>query len=70
MFWIGFAIGGLALAALCFAYFAFCMWVTGTSFEEFGAVVQANAAAFGNRESVMQVYHDGELLTEVTLEEK
>lgn len=70
MFWIGFIVGVMFLFMASFAFFMLCMGVTDTSFEEFGAVVQANAAAFGNRESVMRVYHDGELLEEVTLKEK
>lgn len=70
MFWIGFIVGIISLLALVFACFVFCMCVTGTTWEEFQAVVMANADAFGNRESVMQVWHDGELLNEVTLEEK
>ena len=70
MFWIGFIVGIITLIVASFAFLAWCFWVTETTFEEFKSVVNVNAAAWANRESVMQVWHDGELLDEVILEEK
>lgn len=70
MFWIGFIVGFVVFAAAPLAYLLWCMHVLGLSFKEFGGVANANACAFTNRESTVQVWHDGELLDIVTLEEK
>lgn len=70
MFWIGLIVGIAFMVMASFAFFMFCLWATGTSLEEFEGVVYANAAAFGNRESTIQVWHDGEVVNEFTLKEK
>lgn len=70
MFWIGLMVGFIVFALAPAAYILWCMHGLGVSFKEFGAVAKSNAYAFGNRESTVQVWHDGELLDIVTLEEK
>ena len=70
MFWIGLIVGIIIAAVLPFGYLMWCMYCTGTSFREFGAMTMCNAYAVTNRESAVQVWHDGELIDEVVLEEK
>lgn len=70
MFWIGFIAGMFALAVLAVVYFIFCCAVTHTTVEDFNNLVEANTAALINRESRIEVHHDGECLFEATFEER
>ena len=70
MFWIGMIVGIVVTLAASFTLFVYCMSASGTSFEEFEDLVEANAAAMMNRESKMQVWHDDECIYETVFEEK
>ena len=70
MFWIGLIVGIVIWNLLSFAVVVGCMWLCNISIEEFGGLINITASAVGNRESRIQVWHDDELLDEVTLEEK
>jgi hypothetical protein len=70
MFWIGMIVGIVFVIAVSFGYFMWCMHVTGTSWDEFLELVEANTTTLENRESTIRVIHEGECLFEATFEEK
>ena len=70
MYWIGLIVGILVTIMVEVAFFMWCMYVSETSWDDFYNLVGANATAIENRESTMQVYHDGECLFEAVFEEK
>ena len=66
MFWIGFIVGIATLFLISGGIFMFCLKVTGTSWEDFTNLVEANEAALINRESQIQVWHNDEQVFEAT----
>lgn len=70
MFWIGLIVGVLFTVGLAFAWIKYCFWITKVDREEFNDYIDVLGDAIWNRESTLQVYHDGELLNEVTFKEK
>ena len=70
MFWIGMIVGIVLVIGGTLGYFMYCMHITGTSWEDYNNLVEVNATAIGNRESTVQVIHEGECLFEATFEEK
>lgn len=70
MFWIGLIVGILISVVAVIAIIKWCFWVTKVDRDEFDDYVDVISDAIWNRESTLQVYHDGELLNEVTFKEK
>ena len=70
MFWIGLIVGILISVVAVIAIIKWSFWVTKVDREEFDDYIEVLGAAIWNRESTLQVYHDGELLNEVTFKEK
>lgn len=62
MLWIGIAIGFVVGIVLVSAYLFVCCAATYGSYDTFKSMVDVTTAATENRESVVQVYHDGEVL--------
>ena len=70
MFWIGLIVGVVLTVAIAAAYIMWCFWVCKIDRDEYCDYVEVMSDAIRNRESTLQVYHDGELLNEVTFKEK
>lgn len=69
MYWIGLIVGVIVTVIVEFAFFLWCMYVTETSWADYRNLVGVNRAAIENRESTVQVYHDGECIFETVFEE-
>jgi hypothetical protein len=70
MFWIGLIVG-IIISVVAFAgYFMWCLYCTQMSFDDFEDFCDVLGDAVWNRESSMQVWHDGELINEMIFEEK
>lgn len=70
MFWIGLIVGIVLTVVIATAFVMWCFWVAQVDRDEFRGYTEVIGAALWNRESTLQVYHDGELLDEVTFKEK
>jgi hypothetical protein len=70
MLWLGIAIGFVVGIALCVAVLAVCCKIIYGSRDTFESMVDVVVAAAENRESVVQVYHDGEVLEEAVFPEQ
>jgi FtsZ-interacting cell division protein ZipA len=70
MFWIGLIVGVLIAAVALIAIIAWTFWATKMDLDEYRGYLDVVSAALNNRESTLQVYHNGELLDEVTFVEK
>ena len=70
MFWIGMIVGIVVTFLVSFAYIAWCFKVTGVTYDEYADMTEVIGEAITNRESTIQVWHNGELLDETVLEEK
>lgn len=70
MFWIGMIVGMLILAGATFGWVAYCFAVTGVTRDEFDEITNMLGEAVANRESTIQVWHDGELIESAVLAEK
>lgn len=70
MFWIGLIVGVVITLLAIAGYFLWCMKNAQMSFREYGDFCEFLGDALDNRESTMQVWHDGELLNEMNFEEK
>ncbi len=70
MFWIGLIVGVVLTVVIAAAYIMWCFWITKIDRDEYRDYIDVVCDALWNRESTLQVYHDGELLNEVTFKEK
>lgn len=70
MFWIGLIVGVVITLMASAGYFLWCLHETKMNFRDFGDFVEILGDAVDNRESTMQVWHDGELMNEMVFEEK
>ena len=70
MFWIGLIVGVVLTVVIAAAYIKWCFWICKVDRDEFDDYLEVVSDALNNRESTLQVYHDGELLNEVTFKEK
>ena len=69
MFWIGMIVGIVLFITVFLGYFGWCMHITGTSWDDFVNLVLVNETAIENRESTVQVWHEGDCLLERVFEE-
>jgi hypothetical protein len=69
MFWIGLIVGVVLVGVLGFVGAAYIIGSTFCSWDEFKSMCCTNADALLNRASALQVWHDGELISETYLDE-
>ena len=67
MFWIGMIVGAFTFILLSCCFVAWCMHVSGVSLSEFKGMASLNTCAIQNRESRIEVWHEGMLLNDLTL---
>lgn len=70
MFWIGFIVGVVITLLAFTGLFLWSMKTLQMDFREYGEFCELLGDAVENRESTMQVWHDGELVNEMDFEEK
>lgn len=70
MFIIGMIVGIVITLAAVIGYFAWCCHEAGASYDDLVMLGEAGLAAFGNRESEIQVWHNNECLYEALFEEE
>jgi len=70
MFWIGLIVGIIVALVLLLAITVWCCHVTKVDYHEFCDMRDAVTEAIWNRESMIEVTHNGEVLSTVTLVEK
>lgn len=70
MYWIGLIVGILVTIIVEFALFKLAMYYVDMNWKDFDKLVDTNKAALDNRESTVQVYHDGECVFEAVFEEE
>lgn len=69
MFWIGLIVGIITTVVLVGGHVLVCLKGSYKSADEFWGMVDVIHEAVTNRESTIQVWHDGEVIEAMTLEE-
>lgn len=70
MFWIGMIIGAIIGYLALWVHVAWACKSFGVSYAEFNSIADTIGEAVTNRESEIQVWHDGRLIDVTYLEEK
>lgn len=70
MFWIGFIVGFIIALAAAATLLWYCCWKTYGTVDTFNAMVNVTQIAANNRESRVEVWHDGECLDMAIFEEE
>lgn len=69
MFWIGMIVGIVLMIAAIYGFYRYLSYTCGASAEDFAELGAIGMVAWSNRESTVQVWHDGDRLLETVFEE-